>query len=142
MIALVLACLSGIFYRLGGYGLPFNTKVRDFGVPSCMITYFMLTEHWNWILILCFGLMFGAQTTYFKKKGSDAKWYNWLLVSLAFSFAMLPYTWITGHWVGFELRTLVVIVITVIWSELIGNVNFEEFFRGFIQIITLPLLML
>ena len=138
--ASILACISGVLYRLGGYGPPFNTKVRDFGVPSCMAVYFAITGHWHWILILCFGLVFGAQTSYFKRKGWDAYWFNWLYCGLAFSFALLPYAWATGHWAGFGIRTVVVTGFTIGWSVLIGWDDAEEFGRGFIQIITLPFL--
>lgn len=139
--AVILSILAGGLYRAGGYGPPFNTKVRDFGVPSCMIAYFAITGNWHWVLILCFGLMFGAQTSYFKRKGWDAFWFNWLYCGLAFSIALLPYAAVTGHWMGFGLRTLTVTIFTVLWSEFIGWDDAEEFGRGFIQIITLPLLL-
>ena len=139
--AVPLSILSGVLYRLGGYGPPFNTKVRDFGVPSCMAAYFAITGHWHWVLILCFGLVFGAQTTYFKRKGWDVYWFNWLYCGLAFSFALLPYVWATGHWAGFAWRTLVVTGFTVAISELSGKDWIEEGGRGFVQIITLPLLI-
>jgi len=137
---ILLSALSAILYRLGGWGHGFNTKVRDMGVPTCMILYMSLAGHWHWILIVCWGLMFGAQTTYFKKKGSDAKWFNWLFVGLAFSFSMAPYLFISGNITGFVLRCVIVTVFTVAWSEFIGKAWIEESGRGFIQIIALPLL--
>ena len=154
MTAIILSILAVGLYRCGGGGsdlwvryhfLPkwlFDTKARDVGVPLCMLTYFAITAHWRWILVLCFGLMFGAQTSYFKKKRTDAQWYNWVFVGLAFSICMLPYAWATGHWMGFLWRTLIVTCGTVAVSELSGKDFVEEFGRGAIQIATLPLLLI
>ena len=132
--------LSAVLYRLGGWGHGFNTKVRDLGVPSCMMAYMAISGHYTHWLWLCFILMFGAQTTYFKKDGTDAYWYNWLFVGLAFSISLLPFSTATGHWLGLLYRTLAVTAFTVLWSQLNGKAWIEESGRGFIQIITLPLL--
>ena len=140
-LAGVLAIVAAFLYRMGGIGLPFNTKVRDLGVPSVMIVYFILSNAWNWWLLLCFPLMFGAQTSYFKKKGVDAKWWNWLLVGIAFSVCMLPYSIAIGNLVGFNIRFALVTIFTTLWSENISIDWLEEGGRGFIQIITLPLLV-
>lgn len=135
---IILSILSGVLYHLGG---SIQTKIRDLGVPSCMLVWVLLNGLWHWSIILCFGLMFAAQTTYFKKKGTDAQWYNWLLVGLAFSLSMFPYA-ITGHWVGLIYRTCVVTSFTVLWSEMMGKAWVEEGGRGFIQICTLPLILI
>ena len=136
----VLTTIGAVLYRLGGYGHGYNTKIRDLGVPACCAVYFVFTQHWNWILVLCLGLLFASQTTYFKKKGSDAKWYNWLFVGLAFSISFLPYSLVVGNMAGFLYRTVIVTVFTVLWSEFIGRDTTEEMGRGAIQIATLPLL--
>lgn len=153
MILLIsLTILAGIFYRLGGMGfdgwmkfrfLPqwvFDSKARDVGVPLCMMAY--MANHWHWVLIFCFGLMWGAQTTYFKKRGTDARWYNWIFVGLAFSMALLPYSIAVGNLPGFLLRSIVVIVSVPLWSVAIGKDWLEECGRGMIQIMTLPLLFI
>ena len=137
---LFFSCLSALLYRLGGWGHGFNTKVRDLGTPFCMIGYMILSGCWNGWLILCFLLMFGAQTTYWKKKGSDAKWFNWLFTGLAYSLAMLPYSLATGNISGFLIRGVVVTLFTVVWSEVIGKAWIEESGRGGVQILTLPFL--
>lgn len=137
-----LSFISGLLYRAGGYGPPFNTKFRDLGVPSIMLIYFWTTGHWDSSLWLCFLLMFGAQTSYFKEKGSNAQWINWFWVGMAFSVAMLPYSIHTGQWPGFFWRSLAIIPFTILWSEFIGWDDLEEFGRGAIQIVTLPILVL
>jgi hypothetical protein len=138
MFSLLFASVGAVLYRLGG--TSFGTKYRDWGIPTCMIWYFLVTGVEHWSLCLCWLFMFGAQTTYFKKKGSDAKWFNWLFVGLAFSLSMLPYSIAGGDISGFLLRGLVVTLFTVLWSELVREAWIEEAGRGFIQIITLSLL--
>ena len=145
--AVILSIVGGIVYRLGGTSR--GTLWRDSGVPSCMAAYFAITGHWHWVLILCFGLTYASQTTYNKwaqrligVKTNDVMWVGWIVTGLAFSFALLPYAWATGHWTGFLWRTLIVTGFTVAWSEFIGWDDMEEGGRGAIQIITLPLLVL
>lgn len=138
---ILISILGALLYRLGGIGKPFNTKVRDCGIPSCMLLLFILNNNWHPILLLCALLMFAAQTTYFKKK-ANSKWYNWVGVGFLLSICMLPYTIAVGNYSGFFLRSAIVILFTTLWSELIQNVWLEEGGRGFIQIVTLPLLFI
>ena len=140
MILIVLSILGGILYRLGGRGEPFNTKYRDFGIPTIMVLLMTILSGWHWSFIACALLMFAAQTSYFKKKGTDAKWWNWLFVGLAFSACMIPYAWGKGIWIGFIYRSIIVTGFTILWSQFIDNDFWEESGRGFIQIITLVLL--
>lgn len=137
---------SAIFYRCGG-ATGYNTKFRDMGLPTVGIIALLLTyHHYNWQLLLayllCFGLYFGSLTTYWKKKGTDAHWYNWVFTGLGYSLAFLPFAFVTGHWLGFVLRTILVSVLTALWSEKIGNAVWEEMGRGVITTITLPLLLI
>lgn len=154
MNLLLLSALAGLLGHLGGIGAdrPWwlrnapkwlcDTKARDIGIPLCMMIYMTITSHYSHWLWLCFGLMFGAQTSYFKKKGTDAKWYNWLFVGLAYSLALLPYSLSVGNLPGFFLRGLVVTLGTLGVSELSGKAWVEEGTRGAIQIVTLPLLFI
>ena len=143
-LLIVMTIIGAIAYRIGGSSLHISniTKIRDAGLPSCMLIYMALAHHWNWWLLLCFGLMWGSQTSYFKFGQLDVKWWNWIICGLAFSFCMLPYSWATSQWLGFGLRTLVVTSFTVGWCEFVGNDVAEELGRGFIQIVTLPLLFI
>lgn len=135
-----LVFLAGVLYRMGG-AAGYNTKFRDLGVPCVMIAAMSVLGHFHWSLFICFGLLFGSLTTYFKKKGANAFWWNWLIVGLAYSLAMLPFTAIVTHnWLGFGLRTVVCTTAVVAWSEFVGNAVIEEWGRGAIIIATLPLL--
>ena len=149
---LLISILAGTLYRFGGWGLEgfikfpklpywlFNTKARDFGIPLCMLLYMLVVGAWHDSLWICFFLVFGAQTTYFKKKGTSVKWWNWMLVGLAFGVSMLPYAIATGCMIGFYRRTFLLILLTVAICEASENDFIEEFSRGFIQIYSLGLL--
>ena len=137
---IIISAISGYLYRRGGTSA--GTLWRDLGVPACMVAVMTLLGGLHWSLILCFGLLFASCTTYFKKKGSDACWWNWLLVGLAFSISMLPWAWATGHWLGFGVRTVVCTALITLWSEFMGWDVAEEFGRGFIIVATLLLLFM
>ena len=136
-----LSYLAGELYRLGG---KYNTKYRDVGCSIIIIlTMFILTGLSHWLsLILCFGLMWGALSTYWKKKDTDATWFNWMFHGLGLSFSMFPFTLITHKWIGFILRTIILTVFITLWSEFIGDVELEERGRGIANNITLPLLLI
>lgn len=141
-----LTFLGGKLYRMGGIGDPYNTKVRDFGVPAvAIIALLLLGVTWSWqmgLALFCmFGLMFGSMTTYCKfGDQEDVYWYNWALTGLLYGLSALPLAWVTGHWLGLFIRTIVLTIAICVWSELINDVNLEEGGRGGIFVITIPLL--
>ena len=142
---IILALIGGLLYRLGGIGHPYNTKYRDFGVPlTALLLLFLLgiTAPW-WIWLLTFGIMFVSMTTYCKfNNQEDVYWYNWFLTGTLYGISVLPFAFSTGNWLGFTLRTIILAFSTMAWSEVIDEVNLEEGGRGFLFIVTLPLLLL
>ncbi len=125
----------------------FNTKVRDLGISLVGVGLLVyLYPHYGWKILLSyfltFGLYFGSMTTYWKKKGTDAKWWNWLMTGLGYSLAFLPFAFASGLWLGFALRCVICSILIMIWSEKVGNATVEEFGRGFIATITIPLLLI
>lgn len=156
----LLAFLAGIFYRMGGSG-NWPRWVREIGVGACLIIEFLLLGVFNFGAIGTLGSIW-VESTYFKKKGTDAKWWNWLLVGFSFSIAPLP--WLLGqlpgvikyhhpfHWFGYVIRIFVCAALTVLWQEVlsakvakvlnIGKDITDEFGRGAIQILTLPLCLI
>lgn len=137
---------SAILYRLGGC---IQTKIRDFGVPT-IATGYLLTlglkpQFWGfWGLagayLLHFGALFGALTTYWKKKGQPARWYNWLLTGFFYGLSALPIAISTGNWIGFIIRLVSLTVFVTLWSELISIDWIEEGGRGAAIIASLSLL--
>jgi len=140
--------VSGVLYRLGGIGKPFNTKYRDFGVP--LITFcavLLITREVSVQLVLSTVLLFASLTTYWKfisrligQSTDNVHWYNWLFTGLGYGLALVPM-----HFAGIPIMILLVraallAILTMQWSELIDDVDWEEFGRGFLIIITLGIL--
>lgn len=133
--------LSGIAYYLGGE-TGYDTKIRDIGVPIIMLGTMYYIHLFHWSLLICAILLFGVLTTYWKKKGTDANWFNWLCTGLGYSLAMLPYAYFTGCWIAFTIRTILLTFLTMWWSEKFSNVMIEAGGRGVLVILTLSLFML
>jgi hypothetical protein len=149
IIAFVALCLlSGLLYRLGGIGKPWNTKWRDFGVPVVALAAMLVLgigASWGlwWLHLISAVLLFGSLTTYWEHWGSDdVEWYEWLATGFVYSLAYLPYVWYLDLWIPFLIRTIVLALLTMAWSEVIDDVDWEERGRGFLIVISLPLLNL
>ena len=149
IMSLIFAGASAILYRMGGSG-KFNTKARDFGVPIVMIAMMWLWGMLHWSLFFCFGLMFGAMTTYWDfvnhwimipDPDREYSW-NWFLHGFFGALAMFPVVWALDLWPGFWIRNIIVAFLIAVWSEKNGNAVWEECGRGFIFIITIPLLLI
>lgn len=164
---LIAAIWGGIAYRMGGSG-NFGRFWRPLGQGfAFVLTMVCLGRVWlAWQPCLGVFLGFGmcwAETTYFKKPGTDAKWYNWGLVGLVFGLIPLPYCALTNScWMGYALRAPLCVLMTVWWQESasqaicddinlflvelnkpeIGKDVTDEFGRGFINLATLPLLLI
>lgn len=142
-ISILCSILAGILYRMGGAN-DYNTKFRDLGVSYIMyinMLAFVGLKHWL-SLLWCFVLLFASLTTYWKKDGKDAYWYNWLFTGLGYSLAMLPFSIVSHNWLGFYLRTALLTLFIMCWSETMENAIWEEFGRGFFINATLPLLLI
>lgn len=140
LIIIIAAIVSAVLYRMGGAS-GYDTKYRDVGCSIVLCGCIAYLGALHWTLILCFGLMWGALSTYWKK-GPNARWYNWLLTGLGYSLAILPFVIYDGCWIGFLSRTIALSGLVMIWSEVVSNVVWEECGRGALIIITLPLLFI
>lgn len=146
-ITIILAFINGMCYRMGGSG-NFPRWTRPVGIGFLTMATILLWGGviWDWWYILSIlatgGASAGVSTTYFKKKGSDAHWFNWLFVGLAFSLAFLPFAIMTHLWLGFVIRLLVLTPVITLWSHLIGWDIAEETGRGFLCIATIPLVFI
>ncbi len=157
-ILIVLAAIfGGICYRMGGSG-NYGRWIREAGqgVATVVVLCLLGLAAWHWRpdlgILLAFGLCW-AESTYFKRKGTDAGWVSWLLVGAVFGLVPLPYCWLTNsHWLGFGIRLPLCMGLTVLWQQVL-SAKFSKWFgfgkdvsdevgRGFINIMTLPLLLL
>ena len=152
LILIALAILSGILYRLGGWGdegraaMPwapkwlFNTKARDVGcavVTMGGMMYF-LDNPW-WAHLISFGLLFAALTTYWDFLfGYDNHWFHGFACGLAY----FPYAIGNVGWVGFGVRCIACAILMGAVSILSDNDVVEEVGRGAVLPLTLPLLFI
>ena len=89
MIIFLLACISAYLYRLGGKE-SYNTKFRDLGVPVVATIALWLLGVKSWLLILHFGLLFAALTTYYDSIfGKD----NFYAHGAGIGLAVIPLLW-------------------------------------------------
>ena len=145
-IIAVLAIINGVFYRMGGSGnYPRFMRPLGIGILTALSLFILLGFHFDWKFLVgvlaSAGASAGLSTTYIKKKNMDAKWYNWLFVGIALSLALLPIAYADHLWLGFILRTVCLSPAIMLWSQTIGDAVLEENGRGFLHIMTLPLLL-
>lgn len=137
----VLTAVSGICYRFGGSnnGVRWVRQVVD---GLCVLACLTIWFGWNWFGLLIMGTIW-ITSTYFKIKG-NTNFFTWMLVGFSFGLVPLPYMLMGhAHWLGFFIRfALLGPLVGIVVRFFGGNVNFSEGFRGGIQIITLPLLLL
>jgi hypothetical protein len=124
--------LGGTLYRMGG-SEDYNTRWRDAGV-SWLISLLM----WHWSAVLHWGLCWGALTLSWKKKGTDAGFWNRYLQGFGVAVAALPYTICVGHWAGFIVRLAILPFIVALWATYMNRRVLcwredvvSEFGRGF-----------
>lgn len=149
VIFIGLAIGAGTLYRMGG-AEGYNTKFRDLGVPAILSLALLVLGGFPchlWAIlafIAAFGLLFAALTTYwdflFKK---DTFWFSGLVVGLA----GLPLSLACNKFIGAIIRMLIIGGVweclnrflpekILCWRRDVA----EEFGRGFITVITVPLL--
>jgi hypothetical protein len=142
-MVILLGVIAGILYRMGGSD-NFNTKWRDLGVPVCMVLAMASMGNLHWSLILCFGALFGALTTYnkwvgyfFDRPDREVHLESWVMTGFLYGLAMLPYAYFTNNWEPFLIRTVITTFLVALISELSGNVYIEEGGRGFVTVASL-----
>jgi hypothetical protein len=137
LIFLYYSLICGLFYYLGGQGGAWykSSWIRDYICPLIIIA--CLPYHWS--LWVCYPLTIGALSTYWKKKGTDAQWYNWFLHGLGIGLALIPYG-IFIHAISAVLcRAIILGISMAVWSHFIHKDWLDEGGRGSLIIATLYL---
>ena len=143
LLILGLSIASGIAYRAGGTSA--GTKWRDIGcslitLATCLILgLYMGFTAFLVAYLITFGLSWGALASYW---GLDEKKFGYWMHGLGLSLALLPIAYITGNWVGFALRTIILTALITIWSEYTKWDVLEESGRGFFITASIPLLLI
>jgi len=146
--------LSALFYHLGGMGGAWwkSSWVRDWLCPLVVLATLYLTGMWHWSLWLCYPLMIGASSTYWKvlnkyfnKPTTDCYWFNWCAHGIGWGLALLPYGFMMGSVEAVVARALILGLCMALWSSVIVkwlklSVAWDEGGRGGLIICTLPLL--
>lgn len=141
ILTILLAAGAGWCFRFGGssHGVRF---VRELGIGLTEVAGLYIWAGWTPWSIPVVGLAF-AESTYFKAKGTDAKWWNWLLCGLLYSAICLPVVLACHlHIYAFFTRLIVLTPIITLWRTFQGDVQWSESGAGVWQILTLPLLLL
>lgn len=147
IVLLVCSALAGLLYWMGGE--KYGTLWRDAGVPVVATLYMIVSGHWHWSLILCFGALWGALTTYnkwvgkllFKRTDNEVHWEGWLCTGFLYGLSMLPYAVATQSYLAFCIRLLLVSGLTLFVSQRIGKAWLEQSLRGVVILITLKVFL-
>ena len=78
---------------------------------------------------------------YFHKSTDNSHWFNWIAHGIGIGLAMFPFAWIGIAWWLILIRTIVLCISIMTWSELNDNAVWEECGRGVLIIVTLPILL-
>ena len=137
-----LAALCGWLFRVGGSANTHARWARMFGVEVSELGGLILWFGWSPWILLTTGLAW-TECTYFKKKGTDATWINWMFCGLQYSAIPIPllFVHILG-WKGLVIRALVLTPIITLWRTFQTDVQWSESGAGAWQLLTLPLLIL
>ena len=122
-----LSVVSALLYRFGGAGKVGdgwdwlrNTKARDAGCSAVTTLAIYLVEPtipWWW-LVIHFGLLWGALTTYWDFLNSEKEvWWTWIITGCFYGVAALPCSPWAG-WLAVLLRIGVLGLTTMTWRQM------------------------
>jgi len=142
---LLATILGAILYRMGGSD-KYPSQVRDAGVSFVSIALlWFLWLHFSWLFLICFGLMWGAISTYhlFLKKPVDYNHFYYAWHGLFIGLAMLPLIFVGFHWYMIIGRSILMAILMAVWFGIAKkNAVWHECGRGAIIVSTLPVLFI
>lgn len=142
LLIILFSFLAGWCYRAGGAANMHARWLRQLGVGVSVTGGLIALFGFHWWILACLGTSW-AESTYFKKKGTDAQLINWMAVGLVFALVPLPFIISSGsYWFGFVIRSVFVVSTTTLIGELVGDVQWSEGLRGALQVVSLPLLLI
>lgn len=160
IVSLIASVIGAILYRAGGMAkkkeepeakpkwIPDFMRaswVRDGGVSlvSVIALLCILSETIRFQLVNIIVYLLVLVISWFCMNaywGQDEKKYGFFWHGLGIALAIAPISLITGHWWGFLARLVVLPLLIAWWSDIQGDVVWEESGRGFLIISTLLLL--
>jgi hypothetical protein len=140
ILTIALAALAGWAFRWGGSANAHARWARMLGMEISALAGLIVWFGWSGWLIPITALAW-TESTYFKKRGQDATWWNWLLCGIQYALIPLPLVFLHMiTWQGFLTRSIVLVPLITIWRTLMTDVDWSESGAGAFQILTLPLL--
>lgn len=130
IFVIIASILGATAYRMGGSG-NYNRLWRIMGVSFLSIVavislHGIVWGYW-WLYVLCFGLSCGAVASYW---GLDEKKWGYWAHGLGLALALLPLAYLTGHYLGWAMRSLAIIAFITLWSQFTSWDILEECGRG------------
>lgn len=144
LLFLLLTLISAGLYRLGGWGKPFKSWLRDWLCPACiygaLLLWWQPSVWWGWLLLLvAYGLTGGALTTYLDSIfGYDNFYASGFLVGLG----AFPLMFCGVAWWTVLVRAVLTGILWGVLCDLASNDWVEELGRGSIIVLTVPLLLI
>lgn len=133
-ISVLMAILSGLFYRFGGIGKPFKSWMRDWICPIFSLVTLLLwwqpNVWWGWFLIVpVYGLMGGAFSTYWDWlfNGVDNFYCHGFFVGLS----IFPFCFSGLAWWLVLIQAILTGISMGLWCAKFSNDWVEECGRGF-----------
>jgi hypothetical protein len=142
LILLALTIASAILYRMGGAS-GYDKLWRRIGcaIVATGALFLFISPHWAFILHAL--LLYAGLTTYhdYFNDGKE-NWVCWLITGLVYGLAALPLAWAGVNMYAILIRSVVLGIGTMVISEGSSNVYVEEFGRGGLIPLTIPILLL
>jgi hypothetical protein len=156
LIWLLLSCSSGILYRAGGMDkgnlarpkwIPVwlrQSWIRDWLIPlvslGLMLTLWQPNNALGWISLLpCIALNGAALSTYWDWLfGYD----NFYFHGFGCGLALLPLIFAGLAWQWILVRAIVLGLSMGLWSFIVGNDEIEEYGRGLLHTLTIPIILI
>jgi len=119
----------------------YSKKWRRFGcaIVTTGALFLFLSPHWTFAIHLI--LLYAFLTTYhdYLNNGKE-NWLCWLVTGICYGLAALPLIWAGVSPYSILIRSVVLGVTTMLWSEWRDNAVEEELGRGALIMLTLPIL--
>ena len=148
VIGVSIAC--GICYRISGKGGFKGAKlIRRLICSFLALGLFLRLQGLNlaywWAYLAFWGLNYGALSSYWselQKPKDDVSAIEWFATGIIYGVAAFPLIWCGIPWWAIATRTIGLGLLTMVWSINIGNATIEEFGRGFLYCVSIPILLL
>jgi hypothetical protein len=151
LIVLISSIISAILYRLGGFGKPFKSWMRDWLIPP--LAYFLLLFWWHpatWLgwgmWLIAIALSGGALTTYWDKLFGNID--NFFMHGWMVGLGAIPFAFVGLHWWAILIRAIILCLSMGLINKYVNKWQLkysdwiEELSRGFLILITIPILLL